>query len=151
MTTLDHITQMADKVTRSEGLSLYDVELKKEGKRLVLRIFIDSPRGISLDDCANISHQLSHLLDVENVIDQPYVLEVSSPGLDRRLRNEKDYRDHIGRLLKIKSAELIGGNKVLRGRLVTMENGILFLEDQKGRSYEIPYANVLEGRLEVEF
>lgn len=151
MTTLELITQMAEKVTRSEGLSLYEVEFKKEGRKMVLRIFIDSPRGVRLDDCENISHQMSNLLDVEDIIDGPYLLEVSSPGLDRKLRNAKDFVDHIGRLIKVKTSEPRAGVKVLRGRLISYGNSLLLLEDNKQRRYEIPYSIVLEVRLEVEF
>ncbi|MBI4595058.1 MAG: ribosome maturation factor RimP, partial [Candidatus Tectomicrobia bacterium] len=131
---LEVVTGMAKKVIESEGLSLFDIEYKNEGRRRVLRIFIDSPEGVSLDDCENISRQLSHLLDLEEVIiDEPYVLEVSSPGLDRKLRHVEDYRCYIGRLVKIKTAEAINGGKVFKARLINFEDGIIYLQDKKGK------------------
>ncbi len=148
---LEVVTKMAEKVIESEGLSLFDIEYKKEGRRKILRIFIDNPKGVSLEDCEYVSRQLSQLLDVEEPFDEPYILEVSTPGMDRKLRHEENYSRYIGKLVKIKTAEKINGEKVFKARLINFENGVVYLEDKKGKKSEIPYASVLEGRLEVEF
>ena len=107
--------------------------------------------GVSIQDCERISRDLSALLDVEDVIDHAYTLEVSSPGLDRPLRHAEDYRRFVGRLAKIVVAEAIDNQKHLAGRLKGLDGDMVLLEGPNGRMHRIPMSVITRGRLDVEF
>ncbi len=91
------LEQLAEALVASEGMELVDLEYRRQGRRWMLRLFVDKDGGVTLDDCANISRELGDLLDVKDVIPQAYVLEVSSPGLNRRLRKKEDFSRFAGR------------------------------------------------------
>jgi ribosome maturation factor RimP len=150
-TLLDRIEVLIKPVITSEGMELVDLEFKKEGKHWYLRIFIDKPGGVSLDDCQNISHQLGVLLDVEEVINQHYILEVSSPGLDRPLKKEEDYHRFAGRLVKITTSISIKGRKRFIGRLEGLEDEVVKLRLERGGMVSIPFESINKAQLEVEF
>ena len=123
------IEEIAAGLLPSLGLELVEVEYKREGHGMVLRLYIDRPGGVTLDDCSEVSRELSALLDVEDVIPGRYTLEVSSPGLNRPLTKEADYLRSIGRLVKIRTRLLTPddrGNprKTFLGELLGYEDGI---------------------------
>ena len=164
---LRQVRTLAQRVAQSHGLDLFDVQLRRESSGLVLRVFIDRPAAqtdtterrppdqvedsVSVDDCQRVSHDLSTVLDVEDVLEQAYTLEVSSPGLDRPLRDATDYRRFSGRLARIVVSEAIGGQKQFSGRLRGVENADVLLEDSAQRVHRIPLSVVSRARLEVEF
>jgi ribosome maturation factor RimP len=128
----------------------------------VLRIVIDRPGpadgspqpvedSVGIQDCQRISEDISAILDVEDVIDYRYTLEVSSPGLDRPLRGAADYRRFAGRAAKIVLREPVDGQAHFKGRLRGVEDDAVLLDDAQGRAHRIPLALVTRGRLEVEF
>jgi ribosome maturation factor RimP len=152
-------------VAASHGLDVFDVQLRRESIGTVLRVIIDRPdRGVveapneavGIEECQRVSHDLSALLDVEEeemgeaALAKEYTLEVSSPGLDRPLRHEADYRRFAGRLAKVVSTEPIGGQSAFSGRLRGVEDGHVILEEGR-RTHRVPLARVKRAQLAVEF
>ncbi len=129
-------------------MELVDVTYRQEAGRWVLRVFIDKPGGVNVDDCAFISHQIEDLIEVEEVIPQRYFLEVSSPGLDRVLKKESDFRRFCGEKAKVKTREALGGRRNFKGRIVRCDQGILELEDGEGERFEFSLEEIEKARLE---
>jgi ribosome maturation factor RimP len=138
-------------VVESEGMELVDIEFKKEGKTWYLRIFIDKPGGVTLLDCEKVSREVEVLLDIEDIIDRSYTLEVSSPGLDRPLKTKEDYLRFQGKLVKIKTFSSIHGQKVFSGYLQGIQGDKVRIRTKSNQEIEIPYENISKSRLEVEF
>lgn len=136
-----------------EGAGLEMVHLDLEGQRggWFLRLFIDKPGGVTLGDCQAISEQFGAELDAMDLMERSYTLEVSSPGLDRPLRTEADYRRFTGRLVAISTFEPVQGRRHFAGRLKSFESGIATVVDEKETEYAIPGQKISKARLEVEF
>ncbi|MGH9641466.1 MAG: ribosome maturation factor RimP [Terriglobales bacterium] len=152
---LDHIRGIVQRVTASQGLELWDLEFHGGGKGRLLRIFIDKPEGVTHEDCANVSREVGTILDVEDPIPGTYTLEVSSPGLDRRLRDVGDYRRFTGSKVKLLTRELVENQKHFEGRLKEVGESSLMLEiggskKQEPRTVEIPLAQVEKANLVPE-
>lgn len=147
---LQRIREAAERVARSEGMEVVDVEWRV-GKQRFLRVYIDKPDGISHHDCEVVSHQLSVILDVEDLVPGPrYVLEISSPGLDRKLTKPADYERFIGRLARISTSELVENQKFFEGRLAGYADEKVKIE-VRGRVIELPLAVIRKASLVVEF
>ena len=155
----------AERVAASHGLEVFDVQLRRESIGTVLRVIIDRPdKGIveqpedavGIAECQRVSQDLSALLDVEEeemgeaALAKEYTLEVSSPGLDRPLRHEADYRRFAGRLAKVVSKEPIDGQSAFSGRLRGVEDGHVVLDEGR-RTHRVPLAHVKRAQLAVEF
>ena len=126
---LEKIREIAGRVAGTFGVELVEVELKGGGKARTLKITIDKPEGVTHEDCANVSRDLSTVLDVEDAVaGGSYLLEVSSPGLDRKLLTEEDYRRYAGSRVKLMTREPVNGNRHFEGRLLSFEDGRLVLE-----------------------
>jgi ribosome maturation factor RimP len=134
---LEQIQQIAERVVTSEGLELVDIEFKPGRHRGLLRVFIDKEGGVTLNDCENVSRQIGSILDVEDLIRSAYVLEVSSPGLDRPLRTDRDYRRAIGHYLKINLVDAEGNNHQMTAMLIDINDEEIVVEEQ-GKSKNIP-------------
>jgi len=147
---LEKIRTMAERVSSSEGLALVDVELKGGQTNALLRIYIDKPGGISHADCQLVSEQMSALLDVEDLIPGSYTLEVSSPGLDRKLTKPSDYVHFAGRRARLVLREPMGSEKVVEGRLAGFEAGRVRLDLGEGGLKELELSNIQKARLVVE-
>jgi len=154
---LDQIRAAAERVARSQGLEIFDVEWKV-GKQRLLRIYLDRPPsdahpqggGITHQDCERVSEQLSVILDVEELVPGPsYVLEISSPGLDRKLIKPADYERFAGRLAKIWLNEPVENSKYFEGRLAGMADGNVKLT-VRDRELVLPYAGIRKANLVVE-
>jgi ribosome maturation factor RimP len=156
---------VAARVAHSYGLEIFDVQLRRESIGTVLRVIIDRPdRGVpekledavGIEECQRVSQDLSALLDVEEddldeaALNQNYTLEVSSPGLDRPLRHEADYRRFVGRLAKLVTTEPLNGQSAFAGRLVGVEDGRVVLEEGR-KIHRVPVARIKRGQLTVEF
>jgi len=150
MVDLEIIREMAERVATSEGLHLVDVELKGGNSNQLLRVFIDKPGGVSHADCALVSEQLSAMLDVEDIFPGRYVLEVSSPGLDRKLTRPSDYTYFVGRRARVVLKEATGEQKVLEGRLAGFENGRVRLDLGEHGLQELDLNNIRKAQLVVE-
>jgi ribosome maturation factor RimP len=162
---LTRIRAVAGRVAHSYGLEIFDVQLRRESIGTVLRVIIDRPdRGVpekpedavGIDECQRVSQDLSALLDVEAdeigevALDGNYTLEVSSPGLDRPLRHEADYRRFVGRLAKLVTSEPLNGQSSFSGRLAGVDNGEVVLEEGR-KTHRVPVARIKRGQLAVEF
>ncbi len=112
------IIELAAPVVEALNYELVDVEFIKEGANWYLRIYIDKPGGISIDDCQAVSEQMSEILDKKDPIEQSYYLEVSSPGLERPLKTERDFIKYKGELVEVKVFQPIDGKKLFEGELV---------------------------------
>jgi ribosome maturation factor RimP len=147
---IEKIREAAERVARSESLEVVDVEWKI-GKQRFLRVSIDKPGGVSHSDCEAVSKQLSVILDVEDLVPGPgYILEVSSPGLDRKLMKLADYERFAGRLARITLDAPVENSTFFEGRLAGIAGGNVQIEVQ-GRRIELPYAAIRKARLVVEF
>ena len=152
---VSRMTEIAGPLVASLGMELVDLEYKREGRAMVLRLSVDREGGVTLDDCANVSRELSEILDVEDFIQGHYTLEVSSPGLNRPLKKEADYERYRGRLVKIRTFELLpddAGNprKTFTGELMALENGVVRLRLSEGQTAGIPLDKVAKANLEYE-
>ena len=147
-------TELVTPIVEKLGLELVDVEFVKEGKNWFLRVYIDSTDGIDIEECGTVSEQLSEKLDELDPIEQPYFLEVSSPGVERPLKKPEDVKNAIGKNVNIKLYEPINGEKVYEGLLKDFDGETLFMEIRvktQVKKVELPYAKVANARLAVVF
>jgi ribosome maturation factor RimP len=147
---LEKITDMAQRIVLSERLTLVDVELKGGGGSRLLRVYIDKPEGVSHADCELVSEQLSAMLDVEDLFPGSYTLEVSSPGLDRKLVKASDFEHFAGRKARVVVREPVDDQKVLEGRLAGFEAGRVRLDLGDAGLKELELSNIQKARLVVE-
>ena len=157
-------------MARSYGLELFDVQFRRESGGWMLRIFLDVPyseadaaisdeqerqrradASPTIENCERVSRDVSAILDVEETIDHSYTLEVSSPGLDRRLRDVADYRRFAGKLAKIVVSEPVDRQTHFEGRLTGVDADAVVVETAPGKRHRIPLALVTRARLVVEF
>ncbi len=129
------------------GFELIEVEFAKRGSTNILRLFIDREGGITIDDCALASRQMSATLDIDDFIEVQYTLEVSSPGIDRPLRRLKDFDRYAGERIKVKTVTPIEGRKRFSGVLTGCSDGMLALESE-GKEYRIHLENVKRANLD---
>lgn len=146
----EQIQRLLDPILGSLGLTLWDLELRKQGPQWLLRIYIDRETdGVTLGDCEAVSRDLGTILDVEDIIPHSYTLEVSSPGLDRSLTRPEHYRKCRGSLVKIKTFQPVNGGKVFKGKLTDLDGLVVVLELDSGETLRIPLDNVSKASLEV--
>lgn len=134
-----------------EGLELLAAELVGSGPRTVLRLVIDGPSGVTLDQCAEVSRQASAILDVADAIRHTYVLEVTSPGLDRKLYRRQDYERFAGHTVKVKMEPSYRAHRAVVGELVGLVGDELHLRTPAGDAVSLPFDRVAEARLEVDW
>lgn len=132
------------------GFELVDVELAGSHHHPTLRVYIDGPRGVNVDDCADVSRQLSALLDVEDPLPGHYTLEVSSPGLDRPLVKPEDFRRYVGETVKVKLQQPMQGRRHFSGRLVEAAADHVVVEVDK-EMFSLPYQDMERARLVPRF
>lgn len=144
------VAELVEPAINDMGYELLGVEYGDQGRGALLRIYIDHEQGITLDDCAAVSHQASALLDVEDLITGHYDLEVSSPGLDRPLFNEEQLGRYISRKVKIVMAVPQLGRKRFTGELKKVSNGMIEVEVDN-ELYDLPFAEMASARLVPEF
>lgn len=144
---LDKIRRIAERIVSSEGLALVDVELKGNRSSQILRVFIDKAGGVTHADCQLISEQLSAILDVEDPIPGRYVLEISSPGLDRQLVKPSEFVHFAGRRARIALREPVAAQRVFEGRLAGFEAGrVRLVVDDHGVT-EFELSNISKAKL----
>jgi ribosome maturation factor RimP len=146
---VDRVRAIIDPIVLDEGMELVEIEYRREPSGWVLRLILDKEGGVTLNDCTRISQEAGRSLDVEDVIQTPYTLEVSSPGLTRPLKTEKDFLKYRGRLVKLRTIDPIQDRRQFKGRLLGVsENGVEIEVD--GGVFNIPLANVAKANLEVD-
>jgi len=141
---IEEIQQLVQKIVDSEGMELVDVEFKSGRSRNLLRIFIDKKGGVTLDDCENISRQLGAVLDVKDLMKNAYVLEISSPGLDRPLRTDRDYERALGKTLRVSVRDIDGVSQQIIGRLLEVADEAINL-DVEGKLTSIPRNQIVRA------
>ena len=149
----ERVEQEIEKIVSSEGLELVHIDYRRQGHTFLLRIDIDKPGGVNIDDCSLVSQQVSTYLDVDDVVPAEYELQVSSPGLDRKFYKDSDYQKFIGRLVRVRTAKSIRGLHVIVGRLQEFDGSKIVVKDpvmKKDPLYEIPLSEIKETRLEIE-
>src|SRR5262245_19400323 len=158
MEPLAQIRTIAERVAASRGLTVWDVQSRREASGHVVRVIIDRPgpagtpeESVSIDDCEQVNREISTILDVEDPLPFAYTLEVSSPGLDRPLRDAADYERFQGRRAKIVVREAVDNQNAFEGRLRGVEDAHVLLEGSKGRIHRLPLNLITRGRLDVEF
>ncbi|WP_181348686.1 ribosome maturation factor RimP [Thalassobacillus sp. CUG 92003] len=145
---------LARPILEDMNLELVEVEYKHEGKNWYLRVYVDKPGGVDIEECGRVSEQLSEKLDEHDPINFPYFLEVSSPGAERPLKKPEDFLSHIGEHVYIKLYEHIDGEKEFEGDLVSFENNTATIEFKiktKTKQIEVPYDKIAKARLAVTF
>jgi len=161
---IGRLRRAAERVASSHGLEVFDVQLRREPIGMVLRVVIDRPdpgrvetveESVGIEDCQRVSQDLSALLDVEDEfgesgLAEEYTLEVSSPGLDRPLRHEADYRRFAGRLAKVVTVEPIERQSAFAGRIAGLDAGHVLLEEGR-KTHRVPLDKIKRAHLDVEF
>jgi ribosome maturation factor RimP len=148
--TESRVSEIVEPIVASQGMELVAVEYKREARGWVLRIYIDKKGGVSLDDCVLVSNEVETVFDVEDHFQSPYTLEVSSPGLDRILKRERDFKRFKERLVRIRTHNAIGKRRNFKGRLLGCTKGLIQIE-VGGQVLHIPLSNVAKANLEFEF
>ena len=143
---VDTIEAFAGPLLADMGIELVEVQFRREGHGWVLRFFIDKEQGVNLDDCATVSREISAYLEVEDVIDHAYHLEVSSPGAERPLKKEKDFVRFAEKKARVKMREPVGDQKVFTGILQGVEHGSVIL-DQDGQKILLDISKISKARL----
>jgi ribosome maturation factor RimP len=155
---VEQVREVAARVAASHGLEIFDVQFRREGSGMVLRVHIDRPGpaataddSVGVEDCAHVSRDLSAILDVEDFVPTAYTLEVSSPGLDRPLRRADDYRRFAGRRAKIVMREAVDGQKYFKGTLGGLDDNEVLIDAEDGRRHRVPVCVITRANLEVDF
>ena len=155
---VDQVRAVAARVAETYGLEIFDVQFRREAPGMVLRIQIDRPgpaatseECVSVADCAQVSREVSAILDVDDTIPAAYTLEVSSPGLDRPLRRADDYRRFAGRRAKLVVRERVDGQGFFKGRLGGVDGDAVLIDTDDGRTHRVRLDVISRANLEVEF
>lgn len=144
------VREIAQPVSQESGLELVDVEFAKEGAHWYLRVFIDKPAGVGVEDCQCISEKLSRLLDEKDPIPQSYILEVSSPGIERPLKKLDDYNRFAGSLVSITTFAPFNNRRRFTGRILGINENLVHV-DVEGTELKLPHDQIASARLKVEF
>jgi ribosome maturation factor RimP len=142
----EELTRLLEPTIEQLGYELADLELRLAGRDSVVRVFIDKPEGVGLEDCETVSRQVSAVLDVEDPVPGHYVLEVSSPGLDRKLTKPAHYQRYVGDDIRVQLRFPIEGRRKFRGKLLTANEQTIQMEVD-GLAHELPIATIETARL----
>jgi ribosome maturation factor RimP len=149
---VEKITEIAERVAAPEDIEIVDVQLLGGGKARLLRIFIDKPQGVTHGDCEFISHNVGTILDVEDVVPgDSYTLEVSSPGLERKLSRPKDFERFLGHKAKVVLRQPVDNQRSWEGKLAGFSDGVIALEPGNGKLIHFPLAQVEKANLKFEW
>jgi len=133
------------------GLELVETTFRVEGGRWILRVTIDRPEGVQVHHCTSVSRELGVHLDVEDLIPVKYYLEVSSPGLDRPLKDERDFERFAGRLVKIRTSRSVAGRRKISGTIEGLNDGVVSVLLDDGTRLEVPVEDISSARLDYKF
>jgi ribosome maturation factor RimP len=146
---LERVSSLVHPILFNEGMELVDIEYRRESKGWVLRLYLDKDGGMTLDDCTRISQEVGRCLDVEDFIQSPYILEVSSPGLTRPLKTEKDFTKYLQQLIKVKTIDPIENRRHFKGKLRAISENKIEIEVD-GIFFQIPLSNIAKANLQME-
>jgi len=148
---IERIHEILEPVLDQQGLELVEATLRVEGGRWILRVTIDREDGVQVHHCTAVSRELSVHLDVEDLIPVKYFLEVSSPGLDRPLKDEGDFERFTGRLVKIKTNRSVSGRRKISGTIEGIEDGVVRILLDDDIRLEVPMEDISSARLDYKF
>ena len=148
---VNEVSLIAESFLHEFGMEVVDVEFLFENGRWILRVFIDKEKGVTLDDCASVSRELGDLIEAKNIIDYHYVLEISSPGLNRPLKKESDFMRSIGKMIKLKMFRPIDKRRNFVGRVTNVREGMISLLIDDSNLVELPLNEIDKARLKYEF
>ncbi|MDX6382625.1 MAG: ribosome maturation factor RimP [Blastocatellia bacterium] len=146
----ERVREIAEQTAIDHGVELVHAEVAGPEGSPVVRLFIDKPGGVTHDDCSSVSHQMSTVMDVEDFIHSAYVLEVSSPGLERGLYKRADYERFTGSIAKLKARSPIKGQRNFRGRILGVANDNVIVEDRTSGRVEVPLDGIVKANLEAD-
>jgi ribosome maturation factor RimP len=146
----ERVRGIAEQTAIDHGLELVHAELAGPEGHPIVRLFIDKPGGVTHDDCSKVSHQMSTVLDVEDFIHSAYVLEVSSPGLERGLYKRADYERFAGSMARIKARSPIKGQRNFRGLILGVANDNVIVDDRTSGRVEVPLEGIVKANLEAD-
>jgi len=146
---IEIITKLLTPVIESQGVSLYDLEFIKEGSDWILRLYIDKDTGVDLEDCERVSRAAEAVLDEHDPIEQSYYLEVSSPGVERKLSKPAHYEQYQGHKIALRLYGPLDGRRKFTGQLTGYENDTLTLTEEDGSIHQIPISQIGNCRLVV--
>ena len=145
------VLPLLEPIVEANSLELVDLEFVKEGVNWYLRVYIDKEGGVNIDDCELVSRALEAKLDEKDPIEQAYILEVSSPGIDRPLKKEADFVKYQGEIIDVKLYKAMNGSKQYQGKLLGLENGVLSIEEENGNVVTFEHKDTASVRLAVIF
>ena len=146
---IDKVQDFLQSLLPTMELELFDVQFLRDGQGWVLRVFIESETGVTLEHCSLVSRELGRYLDVEDFIDRAYNLEVSSPGLERPLRSTDDFRRYCGKKARIKLHNAIDSEKVFEGVIEEVVDDLIHLKLENGRSIQFSFEKINKARLAI--
>ncbi|MDC3414104.1 ribosome maturation factor RimP [Aquibacillus sp. 3ASR75-11] len=153
-----NVTEMTEELVQpildELQLKLVDISFVKEGNNWYLRVFVDKNGGVDIEECGRVSEKLSEKLDEQDPVTFPYFLEVSSPGVERPLKNQQDFEDNIGNAVYVKLYEPINGAKEIEGKLKSFQDDVVTLEVKvkaNKKEIQLPYEKIAKARLAVTF
>jgi ribosome maturation factor RimP len=149
-TLIESVRELTEPIILSQGLELVDIEFFSEPRGWVLRFYVDKEGGVTLEHCSRLSEQLGDVIDVKEIIPHRYILEVSSPGVNRILKKEKDFIQFRGEIIKVRVSEPVDGRKHFLGTLVGCRDGNIII-DGDAQQYSIPIALISKANIAYQF
>jgi len=146
---VQRVWELADPLVTDEGLEMVDVEFRRESRGMILRVFLDRDGGVNLDDLTRVSRQLGDLLDVHNAVPGQYTLELSSPGINRRLRRPEHFARYLGKTVRVRTSVPIEGRRNFLGALAAVDAEAIRVRDADGE-YRIPFPEIAQANYEPE-
>ena len=147
----DQIREIVSRIAGSKGLDIIEITYKRESHAMVLRVIVDKAGGVTMDECGQINRELGTKLDEANFIDSHYIIEVASPGLDRTLKERRDFEGNLGKDIHVSTYAPIEGENVFTGKLIGLSEGMIVIESAQGVTTEIPFDKIAKARLEFTF
>ena len=150
--TVSRIWEFATQIAEGEGMEVVDVELRREGSRggRVLRLYLDKDGGPNVDDLGRVSRQLSELLDLHDIVEGAYILEVSSPGINRPLKKLEHFQRFIGKRVRVRTGDMIDGRRSFLGILAEVSSDKIKIEVE-GKEYQIPFSMIEKSNYEHDW
>ena len=146
----EKIREIAARAADENKLELVQAKVIGTSKNLTIRVFVDKTGGVTHEDCAAVSRRIGQTLDAENVFPLSYMLEVSSPGLERELYSLEDFKKFVGKLAKVKTSAAIDGQKNFRGRIKSIEDNEIVFDDKTNGTVRFAFDAVAKANLEID-
>ena len=147
---VERIDRIAADAAKDNGVEFVHSEIVGSKRNMTVRIYIDKPEGVTLEDCSTVSRAIETVIDADDFIPSPYVLEVSSPGLERPLFSIQDFERFSGKKAKVKTSEAIDGQANFNGRIAAVEGEEIVFEDKTNGIVRIPFPKVAKANLKVD-